>query len=203
MTKKGLFYFSVKDIVEIGIMVGLSIVLDTWLKIPITATGGSINFSMVPMFVVALRHGPFKCFIATAIVYGLITCLIDGYGFQTYPLEYFVAFGVVSVYGFFTPYILKNFNKNTKTKVFSIMFTVLSVILWAAIRFFCGSIDSVLFWHADWIGAFLYNWPYVNFTALIVLTLMALLLFPFSSINKVYTTTFIEEVMKKDTETVD
>ncbi len=45
--KKGLFEFNVRDIVEIAIFCALAIVLDTFVKIPLGATGGSINISMI------------------------------------------------------------------------------------------------------------------------------------------------------------
>ena len=199
MTKKGLFYFSVRDLVEIGIMTGLSIVLSLdWFKLPIAVNGGSVNVSMLPMFVVALRHGPFKSFIASGIVYGIITILIDGYLIYTFPLDYVVGFGTVAIYGFFAPYILKNFKKNATGTALSITFTILSVVLWAIIRFFAASLDSVLFYDSTWVGGFLYNWGYVTFSALFDAILMVLLLFPFKFINKKYTTTFIDEVLNQE-----
>ena len=74
--KKSVFGFSVRDIAEIAILVALALGLDK-LKISVGATGGSVNFAMFPLFVIALRHGPFKGFIAGGIVYGLISCLLD------------------------------------------------------------------------------------------------------------------------------
>ena len=90
---KKVFGFTVKDIAEIAILSALAIVLDRLVRIPLGATGGSVNISMVPLYVIALRHGWFKSFIAGGVIYGLITCLFDGYGLICYPLEYFVAFG--------------------------------------------------------------------------------------------------------------
>ena len=71
---KKTFGFTVKDIAEIAILSARAIVLDRVVRIPLGATGGSINISMVPLYVIALRHGWFKSFIAGGIVYGLITC---------------------------------------------------------------------------------------------------------------------------------
>ena len=80
-------------------MVGLAIALSLpWFKIPIAVNGGSVNISMLPMFVVALRHGPFKGFLASGIVYGMITCLLDAYGINTYPMEYLIGFGTIAIY---------------------------------------------------------------------------------------------------------
>ena len=70
--KKGLFEFNVRDIVEIAIFCALAIVLDTFVKIPL-GPSGSINLSMVPILVIALRHGWFKGFVAGGIIFGFIS----------------------------------------------------------------------------------------------------------------------------------
>ena len=199
MTKKGLFYFSVKDLAEIGIMVGLAIALSLpWFKIPIAVNGGSVNISMLPMFVVALRHGPFKGFLASGIVYGMITCLLDAYGINTYPMEYLIGFGTIAIYGFFAPYIIKNFMKNKTGTALSIVFTILSVVMWAVIRFFAASLDSVLFYDSTWVGGFIYNWGYITFSALFDAILMVSLLFPLKTLNTRFKTTFINEVLNTE-----
>ena len=100
--KKGLFDFNVHDIVEIAMFVSISLILDNFLKIPLGATGGSINLAMLPLVFLAIRHGWFKAFIAGAFVFGLPSCLIDGYGMVTYPLEYFVTFGSIAIIGVFS-----------------------------------------------------------------------------------------------------
>ena len=88
---KKTFTFDVRDMVEIAMLCALAIVLDRFLKIPLGPTGGSLNLSMVPIFFINLRHGWFKGFVAGGLIYGLITCLLDGYGMACYPLEYFMA----------------------------------------------------------------------------------------------------------------
>ena len=108
--KKVLFDFKVADIVEIAILCSLAIVLDTFVKIPL-GPSGSINLSMVPILVIALRHGWFKTLFAGGLVYGLITCLLDGYGIITYPLDYFLGFGSTAVLGLFAEYINKNYRR--------------------------------------------------------------------------------------------
>ena len=80
--------------------------------IRIGATGGSINLAMLPLLIISLRHGPFKGFIGGGIIFGFITCLIDGYGLITYPLEYFLAFGIVGILGFFSHFIHKSMEEN-------------------------------------------------------------------------------------------
>ena len=81
--KNAIFGFSVKDIVEISMLVAISILLDKFVKIPFGLTGGSINIAMVPLFVISLRHGWFKTLISCGVVFGFITCLLDDYGLFT------------------------------------------------------------------------------------------------------------------------
>ena len=197
MTKKGLFYFSVKDLAEIGIMVGLAIALSLpWLKIPIAVNGGSVNISMLPMFVVALRHGPFKAFIASGIVFGLITCLLDGYGIVTYPMEYLVAFGAIAFMGFVSPFVINNFGKDLNGKLFSILLLFGATALWSTIRFFAASADSVFIYGYTWEAAFVYNVVYVFPSAaldLILLSLLLFIIFPTLSILISFETTIMSK----------
>ena len=58
--KSSFFKFSVRDIAEIAVLCALAVVLDKFGKIPIGSTGGSINISTVPLFIIAFRHGWFK-----------------------------------------------------------------------------------------------------------------------------------------------
>ena len=64
--------FSVKSMTEIAVLVALALGLN-YLKIPLGATGGSINLQIVPLFIIALRYGPAKTFIASGLVYGLLS----------------------------------------------------------------------------------------------------------------------------------
>ena len=75
----------IKDIVEIAIFVSFAIVLDLpFFKIRIGANGGSISLVMIPLCIIALRKGTIKGFIAAGFVYGILNCLLDGYGIVYY-----------------------------------------------------------------------------------------------------------------------
>lgn len=192
--KKGIFKFSIQDICEIAILCALGIILDRFVKIPLGQTGGSLNFSMVPIMIICLRHGPFKGFIAGGIVFGLITCLWDGYGFQTYPLEYFVAFGSIFVLGFFGRYINKQFSTdNMKGMLISYGLIIASICLWAVVRFFAGSIDSVILYKSTWPGAFSYNAPYVFLSAPLDLIILIALLPVTIRLNKMFKTSYLND----------
>ncbi|MFR1524887.1 MAG: ECF transporter S component [Bacilli bacterium] len=191
--KKATFGFNINDIAEIAILCSLAIVLDQFCKIPLGATGGSINLSMLPLYIIALRHGWFKGFIGGGIIYAVTTCIIDGYGFQFFPLEYFVAYGSVGILGIFANFIYKKFNKDNKYNII-IAYSVLvgSIALAAVIRFFCGSIDSVIFYEYSWAASFAYNAPYVFISAAVVCAVMCALLPAIKLINHIYPSSYIK-----------
>ena len=197
--KKGVFGFSVKDIAEIAILCAIAIVLDKFVRIPFAPTGGSINFSTFPLYLIALRYGPFKGFLAGGIVYGLTTCLLDGYGMQAYPLEYLVAFGSVGVLGFVGKYYYNNFGKSNKGTIISILLVILAVVVATFIRVIGASIDSMVFYleyleNKTFIGALIYNIPYVTLSAAFVLVLLCVFLPVNISITRIYKTSFIKAI---------
>ena len=189
--KKNVFTVNVHDMVEIAMLCALAIVLDRFLKIPLGPTGGSINLSMVPIFFINLRHGWFKGFISGGLVYGLITCLLDGYGLVCYPLEYFVAFGSTCILGVFAKYINNCFSSKTKIASSYVLVSV-CIVLWATIRLFAASIDSVLIYDYDFKAALIYNFSYVYISAIAVIVLTCSLLYLIVRLNKIYPTSYLK-----------
>ena len=104
--------YSIQEICETSVMIALAVVLDQFAKIPIQANGGSISFSPVPLFIIAIRFGGVKGFISSSLIFGLITCLLDGYGLHTFPFDYFVA---LAGYGFIGTFV-NLFTKFSKGK---------------------------------------------------------------------------------------
>ena len=197
--KKEIFTFSLKDITEIAVLVAMAIVLDKFVKIPIAITGGSIKFSMVPIFVIALRHGPFKTFIAGGIVFGLIAVLLSPYGFQTYPLEYLVAFGSTCILGFFSPYINRSFNEKNKNKIIiSIILIVLSISMWGLIRWIVASIDSVWFYAYPFVDGLAYHATYVLPSAAIDIILVSLLAPTITELSRRHPTPYLKAYKKEE-----
>ena len=188
---KKTFTFDVRDMVEIAMLCALAIVLDRFLKIPLGPTGGSLNLSMIPIFFINLRHGWFKGFVAGGLIYGLITCLLDGYGMACYPLEYLVAFGASGVLGVFARYINNNFDSK-KGIVISHLLVIACVAVWATIRFFAASIDSVILYEYTWEAAFIYNLTYVYFSAIAVAVVTCGLLYLIVKLNKMYPTNYLK-----------
>lgn len=178
--------FSVKSMTEIAVLVALALGLN-YLKIPLGATGGSINLQIVPLFVIALRYGPAKTFIASGLVYGLLSCVLDGYGLFTFPMEYMIAFGSVMIVSIFRKFIM---SKDHFTWYGLLILSGL-IIGQTLIRWFAASIDSYVFYLAyletpTFGAALIYNAIYVLPTGAINLAvLIVLYIKPLFMINSV------------------
>lgn len=187
------YKFSVKDIAEIGILVGIAIILDKFVKIPIASTGGSINIAMFPLYIIAIRHGYFKGLIGGGIVFGLITCLLDGYGLATFPLEYFVSFGVVGILGIFAKKINNLVNRNDAYGyVFSSLIILIVVLVNMVIRLFAATLDSMLLWDYEFAPAIAYNTTYIIPSAIVVGLLLIIFLPVIRIINKRFKSTYLK-----------
>ena len=176
MNKKD-FTFSIRDITEIGILVALALVLDTFVKIPVGANGGSINIAMVPLFLIALHKGWFKGLIAGGIVFGLLSCLIDGYGFVTYPFDYFIGFGSVVIVGFLRRFII---NKELSTKNY--FWFGVSIVGCMLIRFIGSLISGIIIYDLSVGESALYQLTYLGPTLLALLLILLPCLKPFNSL---------------------
>lgn len=89
-------------ICECAVFIALSVAL-SYLKIEIGAFGGSIDFVMIPLFIIAYRNG-LGYGVASGLVFGLIKCLIGGgigWGLPSVLLDYVLAYGAVGVAGIF------------------------------------------------------------------------------------------------------
>ncbi len=176
---------TVSDITEMGILIGLALALN-FVKIVQMPTGGSINFQMLPLFILALRKGPIKGFIGAGIAYGLISCITDGYGIATYPFDYLLGFGSVCVLGFFTPYIFgeNQNNYNLKGEIFIFVGALISTL----IRFIGGTVSSLIIYGYDLVPAMEYNSLYVSISGLISIALIMAVYGPFIRVNKRFST---------------
>lgn len=175
--------FNVYDLVEIGVLSAMAIGLQ-FIKIPVGVSGGSINLGLIPLFIVALRHGPTKGFIAGAFVYGLITCLTDGYGFFTYPLDYLVGFGGVAALGFFRNKIFVKTDKGWNLAGF--FYITLGVVIASIVRLFGSVASSMLNYGYTFSAAFIYNAVYIPVTGAVSLAAMLLLYIPLARLEKIF-----------------
>jgi len=173
---------SVGEMAEIGILVALAVALNFGPKWQIGADGGSINFAMFPLFLIALRKGPAKGFLAGGIVYGLITCFTDGYGLYLYPFDYLVGFGSIAIVGFFRSFILGNGVKAYNIKALG--FIVLGCTLATIMRFFGSFTSSIVNYGYSFVGSWGYNIAYTTITGAIACVLLLALHGPLVRINK-------------------
>lgn len=169
---------NVQGIVEDAVLIALAFVLN-FVKLPISTGAGSINFQMLPLFLIALRRGPLHGLIAGGVVYGFLTCMSDGYGFQTYPFDYLIGFGSVAILGFFKNYIMDE-NKN---------FALRELVLFGAclgstfIRFIGSSVSSMVFYGLSFPDALIYNIIYIPVSGLIAAVVIMAALYPITIIN--------------------
>ena len=178
---KDTFFFTVQDIAEIGILCGLAIVLDLFVKIPVGLTGGSAGSAMIPLVFLALHKGWFKGFIAGGIIFGLITCLTDGYGFVTYPMEYLIGFGSVAVVGAFRRFIVV---EDGNPLPINYCFFAISIVICMFIRMCGGIVDSMLIYEYSFFDSLTYNLSYLLPTLIVLLVFLVPYLKPFNNLFK-------------------
>jgi len=185
--------FSIQDIVEISLLCGIAIVLDRFVKIPFAPTGGSINLSAIPLILICLRHGPIKGLIACGVIFGFITCILDDYGLNTYPFEYFIGFGSIAIVGLFAKLIHKSFNEKNK-KIISFILVFISLTLWAIIRVLFASFDSMIFYDYNFVDSMIYNVPYVFISYDFDLLITLVILYPIIKINHLKPSTYLKNI---------
>ena len=172
--------FSVKEIVESAMLISIAVVLDLkGLKIQLWPDGGSVSFTMVPLFLLAIRMGPLKGFVGIGIVYGGITCLIDGWGIQTFPFDYLLAYGSLSVIGFFSKFIL-----DEKKPGRGLFFLLLGIVIGLLLRLVFACVSSMIIYEYELMPALGYNIPYIFFAGVITILAMLVLYKPLLITNK-------------------
>lgn len=173
--------FTTRDITEIGIFVAGALILN-FIKLFPLSSGGSVNLQMLPLYLLVLRHGPVKGFIGCGIIYGLLSCIIDGYGFATFPFDYLLAFGGASVLGFFSKNILNHDGYNVE----GVLYLLFSGLLATIIRFIAGTISSMVVYSYNLEAALIYNVGYVFISSGLSLALIIALYVPILKVNKLY-----------------
>jgi thiamine transporter len=177
---------TIKEIAEIAMLVSLAVLLDRdGFKIRLGAQSGSLSLTMVPLLILALRHGFVKSFIGIGIVYGLLTNLLDGYGFITYPLDYLLAYGSLAIISFFKPLI----DKERPQKLINYGWLTLGIIAAVAVRYVFHVISGIVIYETTLGGSLIYNAVFVVLPPLaITIPVMWLLFIPLQRINKMYPT---------------
>lgn len=163
------FDLSVKKMTEMALMVSLALVLD---RLPLFTqpNGGSITLAMVPLALMILRLGPIHGFIGTALIYGFLASVLDGY-LAFYPVDYLLALGSLSVLGWFNPLIQSASNRLLRAGYFTLGFALANVL-----RLSFHVLSGMWFFETDFLGSLTYNASYLIpsfiLSLIAVLTLM-------------------------------
>ncbi len=91
-----------RRITEIAVLISLAIVIELAFSfLPKLPQGGRISIAMLPLFIIAWRHG-FKWGVIGGAVYGLLNLMLDGvlYHWASIFLDYTIAFGVIGFAAF-------------------------------------------------------------------------------------------------------
>lgn len=173
---------TVREMAEMAMLIGLAIIFDQpFLKIRIGANGGSISFTMVPLFILALRVHPIKSFISIGIIYSFLTCLIDGEPFYSLPFDYCLGYGSIALIG-----IVRNDILTEKIQKKGIFLLIIGVIICCLCRLLSSTISSIIFYKVDFIAGIVYNVLYIGPSCGIVLAVLLMLYKPLIDINKRY-----------------
>ncbi len=163
-----------KVLSEIAIFTALATVLST-ITIYVMPQGGSITLaSMVPIIWLSLRRGP-KIGIITCTLYGAIQFVLLPYAINPIQvlLDYFLAFGVLGLAGFFSKY------------------PTLGAAAGVSLRFIMSFISGVVYWapiYAPNINPYIYSAAYNGSYILpeLIITVIAVGLLQASKTMKVY-----------------
>lgn len=175
---------SVYEIVEMAMLIALAVGLDLpGFKIPLGANGGSISLSMIPLFILCFRQGVIKGFLGCGVIYGIITCLIDGWGLQAYPFDYLLAYGSICVSGYFTSLIFSQ--TQVKFNIKGASFLALAVLVGCILRLSFATLSGMIFYETPFVASLSYNAAYIMPSCLVAIIVLVALYKPLININKV------------------
>ncbi len=145
---------SVRQIALMGMLVAISIVLDAVFKFYQQANGGSINLAMVGLVLIAMSFGWWQTWLATTIVFGLLTAFLDGY-IAYYVFDYFLALSGFVVIALMRKTIIAS---NELKGLLTLTWTFAVAFSW---RLLMHVISGVLYFEVDWAGSLAYNLTYL------------------------------------------
>lgn len=145
---------SIRQIVLMGMLVGITIVLDVVFKFYQQANGGSINLAMVGLVLIGLSFTWWKTWLATSIVFGILSAILDGY-IAYYLFDYALALSGFMVISFFRESIL---NRQGWKSFLLLVMTFIIAFIW---RLGMHVISGVIYFEVDWLGSWIYNITYL------------------------------------------
>lgn len=93
---------SIYTLCECAVLVAFATAI-SFIEIKVGALGGSVDFVMVPLFIICYRHG-LKYGLLSGFTFGLLYCLVGGkfgYGLPSVMLDYILAYTAVGFAGIF------------------------------------------------------------------------------------------------------
>lgn len=146
-------------LVEVAILVAMAFVLEfTFSFLPKMPQGGRIGISMLPLVVIAWRHGVVQGWVG-GIVFGLLNLMLDGilYHWGSFFLDYTIAFGLVGMTGFFKPLIKDHVVVFSASIITAFILRFISSVLSGVVLFgeYAPEGESV------WIYSIVYNATYL------------------------------------------
>lgn len=163
--------YTVRMMSEDGVLIATAFVLN-FIKIDLIPGAGSFNLQFLPLFLIALRRNAFYSFIAGGIIYGLLTCFTDGYGFMFYPLDYLVGFGSIIFLSIFRKFIL---TKEEKVNIRISIFLFVGCFLVTFVRFAGSTLSSIINYDYTFQTALLYNLTYIPLSGLVPFLIILIL----------------------------
>jgi thiamine transporter ThiT len=164
---------TIKEMTLMAVLVAITIALDAIKLLPMI-NGGSINGAMIGLALIALSFSPIKTFIATSLIFGLLTALLDGY-LAFYVFDYFFALSGFFIISLFRELILKGDKRVAIPTLYVAFFFAFLV------RFTSHVISGILYFEVDFAGSVAYNITYLAPSFL--LTLIALSFFMLSNLR--------------------
>lgn len=156
---------TVRQVAEVAILLALAMALEAIaLFLPKLPMGGSFSLSMLPIFIIAYRHG-LKIGLLSGVLYGLLDLMLNGFVLwhpMSLFLDYFFAFGILGVSA-----LVFALKKN------STLYFVLGILVGGTLRYFMHFLAGILLFAGDlqaseqfgsypvWIGSLLYNGTYM------------------------------------------
>jgi len=195
---------NLRIIIECAVMIAAAVVLSMYTKIWKAPLGGSVTlFSMVPMIIIALRHGVLWGY-AAAFVYSASYWLFYGIGqiagistqvfVMSSLVDYILAYTLIGTAGFFKIFVDKS---DTKPK--KIVFTSIATLLVCLLRFAAHVTVGAVVWYeitkennwneyvhtaGMWVYSIIYNIQYMLPETIITLVAAPAVVTILSAVNK-------------------
>ena len=176
-----------RQLTEIALAIALAAVLDIASKsfpVPRLMQGGSVSLQMLPIFIVAFRHG-WRLGVTAGACYGVVNFLLDMYVVHPIqvPLDYPIAFGLVGFAGLGHPLMPQ---RGPEMPVFSLGVR-LRLAFWVGLgeglRFLAHFVSGIVFWSQNapagqpvWLYSLGYNATYMIPETIIDILLLQLIL---------------------------